>query len=184
MTELQRSCALLRIALHQGTMRSQTWSPRCLLRGSFSSETWHSKPVRGKAFARWYPECDLNESSFSCATGPNGVKSRPRAAADTTWYQAFETAAELSSGRRPQRIPEAIEKSREAARLNPTHSYPKFLLYSILLAHPQQMQYPKEANEVLQDAMISHCYHAGGVTQALQRACQQDIRDGNLNLFV
>jgi hypothetical protein len=46
------------------------------------------------------------------------------------------------------------------------------------------MQDPKEANKVLQDAMKTHCYHGGGVTQALQRACQQDIRDGNLNLFV
>lgn len=174
-------------------MPSQTWSPHCLSLGSSSSGTWCSKPVRGKLFAWWYVPRMQSElkSSFCCGTGPNGVKSRPRGAADTTWFQAFEAAAELSSGRGSHRqvtsqgrIPDAVQKSREAARLNPTHSYPKFLLYSILLAHPQEMQDPKEANKVLQDAMKTHCYHGGGVTQALQRACQQDIRDGNLNLFV
>lgn len=119
------------------------------------------------------------------------MKSRPREAADTTWFQAFEAAAELSSDHgssqqvtSQRQIAAAVEKSREAARLNPTHSYPKFLLYSILLAHPQHMQHANEAKEVLQDAMKTHCYHGGGVTQALQRDCQRDIRDGNLNLFV
>lgn len=105
------------------------------------------------------------------------MTSRPRGAADTTWLQAFEAAGELS-GR--GKIAEAVVRGKEAALLNPTHSYPKFLLYSLY----QQTQKLEEAKELLPEAMRSHCYHAGSVTQVLQRDCQQDITSGNLNLFV
>ena len=112
------------------------------------------------------------------ATASDGrVTSRPRGAGDTTWFQAFEAAGELS-GR--GKIAEAVFKGKEAARLNPTHSYPKFLLYSLY----QQTQQSEEARELLSEAMKNHCYHGGSVTQVLQRECQQDITSGNLNLFV
>lgn len=103
--------------------------------------------------------------------------SRPRSVADTTWFQAFEAAGELANH---GKVAEAMVKAEQAARLNPTHSYPKFLMYSMY----QQMQQTEEANRILREAMKSHCYHEGGVTRALQRECQQDIKDGNLNLFV
>ena len=105
------------------------------------------------------------------------MTSRPRVSTDTTWFQAFEAAVELSG---QGKVAEAVTIGKESARLNPTHSYPRFLLYTFF----QQMQQTEEASRALRDAIKNHCYHGGGVSKALQRDCQQDIRDGNLNLFI
>eukprot|EP01052_Picozoa_sp_SAG31_P041519 SAG31_NODE_6317_length_2068_cov_1.582529_4_plen_71_part_00 len=69
----------------------------------------------------------------------------------------------------------------QATRLNPTHLQPKFLI-DFLSSSTRSERH--EVSKLLRNAMKNHCYHEGGVTRALQRDCQQDIRNGNFNLFM
>ena len=70
----------------------------------------------------------------------------------------------------------------KALRLNPSHSYPPFLLYSLM----GQMGAGdgEESGAMVSRAIRNHCHHGGGASAALQKRCKDHIMQGNLNLFV
>ena len=70
----------------------------------------------------------------------------------------------------------------KALRLNPSHSYPPFLLYSLM----GQMGAgdSEESGAMVSRAIRNHCHHGGGASAALQKRCKDHIMQGNLNLFV
>ena len=133
------------------------------------------------------------------------IRARPRTLADRTWFQAFEIAAGINrrDGRSHHcwrlgcilpRVPAIIVRTgpsaasaakaagEKALRLNPSHSYPPFLLYSLM----GQMGAgdSEESGAMVSRAIRNHCHHGGGASAALQKRCKDHIMQGNLNLFV
>eukprot|EP01045_Picozoa_sp_COSAG04_P018841 COSAG04_NODE_1776_length_5602_cov_25.720880_2_plen_137_part_00 len=109
------------------------------------------------------------------------IRARPRTLADRTWFQAFETAAD-EFARGPSAASAAKAVGEKALRLNPSHSYPPFLLYSLM----GQMGAgdSEESGAMVSRAIRNHCHHGGGASAALQKRCKDHIMQGNLNLFV
>jgi hypothetical protein len=106
---------------------------------------------------------------------------RKRTEADITWFQAFQASSKISEESGGD-MAAAVREARRAVALNPTHSYPKFLLYKYLQsksAAPEPAEEP--IGRLIQEAMATHC-EVGA--PALQQACVKHIQDGKLQLFI